>query len=67
MSYRQSFSHVSFRDMMHRARKEAILEECTRLLSERGYDAMTLDQVAEAAGSQGRAVQTFQRQGRPVL
>lgn len=35
---------------MHRARKEAILEECTRLLSERGYDAMTLDQVAEAAG-----------------
>lgn len=36
--------------MMHRARKEAILEECTRLLSERGYDAMTLDQVAEAAG-----------------
>lgn len=36
--------------MMHRARKEAILEECTRLLSERGYDAMTLDQVADAAG-----------------
>lgn len=35
---------------MHRARKEAILEECTRLLSELGYDAMTLDQVAEAAG-----------------
>lgn len=35
---------------MHRARKEAILEECTRLLSEHGYDAMTLDQVAEAAG-----------------
>ena len=35
---------------MYRARKEALLEECTRLLSERGYDAMTLDQVAEAAG-----------------
>lgn len=47
---RQPFNHVSFRDMMHRARKEAILEECTRLLSDRGYDAMTLDQVAEAAG-----------------
>lgn len=50
VSNRPSFSQVSFRDMMHRARKEAILEECTRLLSERGYDAMTLDQVAEAAG-----------------
>lgn len=50
MTTKPSFSHVSFRDMMHRARKEAILEECTRLLSERGYDAMTLDQVADAAG-----------------
>lgn len=55
LSQRPSFNHVSFRDMMHRARKEAILEECTRLLSERGYDAMTLDQVAEAAGM-GKAV-----------
>lgn len=36
--------------MMQRARKEAILEECELLLSARGYDAMTLDQVAEAAG-----------------
>lgn len=50
VSTRAPFNHISFRDMMHRARKEAILEECTRLLSDRGYDSMTLDQVAEAAG-----------------
>ena len=36
--------------MMNRARREAILEECTRLLGEHGFDAMTLEQVAEAAG-----------------
>lgn len=50
MSHRSSFSHVTFRDMMHRARKEAILQECEHLLGEVGYEAMTLEQVAESAG-----------------
>lgn len=50
VSSRTSFSHLTFRDMMHRARQEAILEECSRLMGVLGYEAMTLDQVAEAAG-----------------
>ena len=35
---------------MHRARKDAILQECEHLLGEVGYEAMTLEQVAESAG-----------------
>jgi AcrR family transcriptional regulator len=41
---------VSFRDQVLLAREEAILASVNRLLAERGFDAMTLDQVAADVG-----------------
>jgi len=40
----------SFKNQMHKAREEAIIQTVNRLLSEKGYDAMTVDEVAAAVG-----------------
>lgn len=43
-------SKVSFRTQVLRVREEAILSSVNRLLAERGYDLMTMDQVAADVG-----------------
>lgn len=40
----------SFREQMQLAREDAIVQAVNRLLSERGFDAMTVDEVAAEAG-----------------
>lgn len=41
---------LSFKEQMHHAREEAILQATCRLLGEKAYDAMTMDDVANAVG-----------------
>ena len=41
---------VSFKEQMHQAREEAILQATCRLLGEKAFDAMTMDDVANAVG-----------------
>ena len=41
---------LSFKGQMHQAREEAILQATCRLLGEKAYDAMTMDDVANAVG-----------------
>ena len=41
---------VSFKEQMHQAREDAILQSTCRLLSDKAYDAMTMDDVAQAVG-----------------
>ena len=41
---------VSFKEQMHQAREEAILQSACRLLGEKAIDAMTMDDVANAVG-----------------
>jgi TetR/AcrR family transcriptional regulator, cholesterol catabolism regulator len=41
---------VSFKEQMHLAREDAILQSTCRLLGEKAYDAMTMDDVANAVG-----------------
>jgi TetR/AcrR family transcriptional regulator, regulator of autoinduction and epiphytic fitness len=41
---------VSFRDQVLHAREEAILASVNRLLAEKGFDAMTVDEVATDVG-----------------
>lgn len=41
---------LSFKEQMHQAREEAILQATCRLLGEKAYDAMTMDDVANAVG-----------------
>lgn len=43
-------NRVSVRDRMRRAREDAIVEAATALLAEKGYIAMTMDDLAAAAG-----------------
>ncbi|WP_042421976.1 TetR/AcrR family transcriptional regulator [Comamonas granuli] len=41
---------LSFKEQMHQAREDAILQAACRLLGEKAYDAMTMDDVANAVG-----------------
>lgn len=41
---------VSFKAQMHQAREEAILQAACRLLGEKAFDSMTMDDVAHAVG-----------------
>lgn len=41
---------VSFKEKMHQAREGAILQSACRLLGEKAFDAMTMDDVANAVG-----------------
>jgi AcrR family transcriptional regulator len=40
----------SFREKMHQAREDAIVQAVNRLLAEKGFDAMTVDEVAVEVG-----------------
>ena len=41
---------VSFKEQMHLAREDAILQSTCRLLGEKSFDAITMDDVANAVG-----------------
>jgi AcrR family transcriptional regulator len=41
---------ISFKEQMHQAREDAILQATCRLLGEKAFDAMTMDDVANAVG-----------------
>lgn len=41
---------LSFKEQMHQAREEAILQAACRLLGEKAYDTMTMDDVANEVG-----------------
>ena len=41
---------VSFKEQMLQAREDAIVQTVNRLLAEKGFDAMTVDEVAAAVG-----------------
>jgi AcrR family transcriptional regulator len=43
-------ARVSFKEQMLRAREDAIVQTVNRLLAEKGFDAMTVDEVAAAVG-----------------
>jgi TetR/AcrR family transcriptional regulator of autoinduction and epiphytic fitness len=43
-------SKRSFREQMHQAREDAIVSAVNRLLAEKGFDAMTVDEVAAEVG-----------------
>ena len=40
----------SFKEHIHQAREEAILQTTCQLLGEKGFDAMTMDDVAQGVG-----------------
>ena len=40
----------SFREQMHQAREDAIVAAVNRLLAEKGFEAMTVDEVAAEIG-----------------
>lgn len=45
-----SAKKASFREKMHQAREDAIVQAVNRLLAEKGFDGMTVDEVAAEVG-----------------
>jgi AcrR family transcriptional regulator len=45
-----TLARPSFKEQMLAAREEAIIQNVNRLLAEKGFDAMTVDEVASAVG-----------------
>jgi TetR/AcrR family transcriptional regulator of autoinduction and epiphytic fitness len=45
-----NLARPSFKEQMLAAREEAIIQSVNRLLAEKGFDAMTVDEVASAVG-----------------
>ena len=57
---------VSFKAQMLAAREQAIIEAVNRLLSEKGFEAMTVDEVAASVGiAKASLYKHFPQQGRP--
>ena len=50
MAYNCLMQKVNFRQQVHRAREDAILASVNRLLAEKGFDVMTVDEVAADVG-----------------
>lgn len=50
MNSRANVIKVSFKEQMLQAREDAIVRTVNRLLAEKGFDAMTVDEVASAVG-----------------
>ena len=50
MNKRNDGVKVSFKEQMLQAREDAIVRTVNRLLAEKGFDAMTVDEVAAAVG-----------------
>jgi TetR/AcrR family transcriptional regulator, regulator of autoinduction and epiphytic fitness len=48
--YTSAMAKVSFREQVLRAREDAIVASVNRLLAEKGFDAMTVDEVAADVG-----------------
>ena len=56
----------SFRAQMHEAREDAIISAVNRLLAEKGFQAMTVDEVAAEVGiAKASLYKHFAEQGRP--
>jgi TetR/AcrR family transcriptional regulator, regulator of autoinduction and epiphytic fitness len=49
-SYNSGMARISFREQVLRAREDAIVASVNRLLAEKGFDAMTVDEVAADVG-----------------
>ena len=43
-------ARLSYKEQIQRIREDAIVEAVNRLLATKGYDAMTVDEVAAEAG-----------------
>jgi TetR/AcrR family transcriptional regulator, regulator of autoinduction and epiphytic fitness len=50
LPHRSAVVRVSFKEQMLQAREDAIIQTVNRLLAEKGFDAMTVDEVAMAVG-----------------
>ena len=48
--YNRQMARPSFKEQIQRVREDAIVEAVNRLLASKGYDAMTVDEVAAEAG-----------------
>ena len=44
-------ARLSYKEQIQRVREDAIVEAVNRLLATKGYDAMTVDEVAAEAGN----------------
>ncbi|EHR69433.1 transcriptional regulator [Burkholderiales bacterium JOSHI_001] len=49
-AYNPTVARLSFREKVLQAREDAIVEAVNRLLAEKGFDLMTVDEVAAAVG-----------------